>query len=281
MIITKLSPAKVNLYLDVIRKRQDGYHDIATLMQRISLCDEMSFSPSDHGIVIKCPDSSLPENEQNLVYKAAKYLFSEASYPSGIKITIRKNIPIAAGLGGGSSNAATTLLTLNDMLNFHYTKDDLMKLGAKLGADVPFFIFERTAWAFGIGDQIQGVENIPACWFVLINPGFEVSTKVVYENLNLRLTKGSINYSIPPLEGLSARDLAKMLYNKLETVTLSLKPVLADFKKLLIKNGALGALISGSGPTVFGVFDQEDGSIKAEEALKRMGIGSVFRAKSI
>lgn len=281
MMITKLSPAKVNLYLDVIRKREDGYHDISTLMQRINLCDEISFCPIDRGIVIKCPDSSLPEDEQNLVYKAATSLFAEVSYPSGIQITIRKKIPIAAGLGGGSSNAATTLLTLNEMFNFCYTKDDLMKLGAKLGADIPFFIFERTAWAFGIGDQLKGVENIPAGWFVLINPGFEVSTKMVYENLNLRLTKRAINYSIPWFEGLSARDLAKMLYNKLETVTLSLKPVLLDFKKLLIKNGALGALMSGSGPTVFGIFDREDASIRAEEALKRMGIGSVFRAKSI
>jgi 4-diphosphocytidyl-2-C-methyl-D-erythritol kinase len=281
MMITELSPAKVNLYLNVIRRRDDGYHDIATLMQRIDLYDELSFSPLEHGIVVRCPGSTLPENEQNIVYKAAQLLLAEAFCPSGIEITIKKRIPIAAGLGGGSSNAATTLLVLNDMLNFRYTKGDLMKLGAKLGADVPFFVYGRTAWAFGIGDRLKGVENIPDSWFVLINPGFEISTKMIYENLNLRLTKESINYSIPRLEGLSARDLANTLYNKLETVTLSLKPELSYFKKLLIKNGALGALMSGSGPTVFGVFDREDASIRAEEALRRVGAGSVFRARAI
>ena len=280
-MITELSPAKVNLYLNVIRRRDDGYHDIATLMQRIDLYDELSFSPLEHGIVVRCPGSTLPENEQNIVYKAAQLLLAEAFCPSGIEITIKKRIPIAAGLGGGSSNAATTLLVLNDMLNFRYTKGDLMKLGAKLGADVPFFVYGRTAWAFGIGDRLKGVENIPDSWFVLINPGFEISTKMIYENLNLRLTKESINYSIPRLEGLSARDLANTLYNKLETVTLSLKPELSYFKKLLIKNGALGALMSGSGPTVFGVFDREDASIRAEEALRRVGAGSVFRARAI
>jgi 4-diphosphocytidyl-2-C-methyl-D-erythritol kinase len=281
MMITELSPAKVNLYLNVIRRRDDGYHDIATLMQRIDLYDELSFSPLEHGIVVRCPGSTLPENEQNIVYKAAQLLLAEAFCPSGIEITIKKRIPIAAGLGGWSSNAATTLLVLNDMLNFRYTKGDLMKLGAKLGADVPFFVYGRTAWAFGIGDRLKGVENIPDSWFVLINPGFEISTKMIYENLNLRLTKESINYSIPRLEGLSARDLANTLYNKLETVTLSLKPELSYFKKLLIKNGALGALMSGSGPTVFGVFDREDASIRAEEALRRVGAGSVFRARAI
>jgi 4-diphosphocytidyl-2-C-methyl-D-erythritol kinase len=250
-------------------------------MQRIDLYDELSFSPLEHGIVVRCPGSTLPENEQNIVYKAAQLLLAEAFCPSGIEITIKKRIPIAAGLGGGSSNAATTLLVLNDMLNFRYTKGDLMKLGAKLGADVPFFVYGRTAWAFGIGDRLKGVENIPDSWFVLINPGFEISTKMIYENLNLRLTKESINYSIPRLEGLSARDLANTLYNKLETVTLSLKPELSYFKKLLIKNGALGALMSGSGPTVFGVFDREDASIRAEEALRRVGAGSVFRARAI
>ena len=138
-----LSPAKVNLLLRVLRKREDGYHDIATLMQRISLYDEMIFSLTDHGITLSCPGSTLPENENNIVYRAAAALLSHVPRAPGIHITINKKIPVAAGLGGGSSNAATALLTINDLLGFPYTPEDLMKMGAKLGADVPFLFSGR------------------------------------------------------------------------------------------------------------------------------------------
>ena len=280
-MIKKVSPAKVNLYLRVLRKREDGYHDIATLMQGISLYDEMIFSPVDHGITVSCPGSTLPENENNIVYRAADALLSRLSYSPGIHITIKKRIPVAAGLGGGSSNAATALLTINDMLGFHYTTEDLMKIGTKLGADVPFFIFRKTAWAFGIGDQLQAAENIPPLWFVLINPGFEISTKMVYDNLNLRLTKQAVKYTYPKFY--SVDDLINGLRNDLEKVTLVLHPILQHLKNLLLQNGALGAIMSGSGPTVAGLFAKEKEAVKAAEALEKIEEKewSVYRACSL
>jgi 4-diphosphocytidyl-2-C-methyl-D-erythritol kinase len=238
-MIRKLSPAKVNLYLRVLRKRQDGYHDIASLMQRISLCDEMFFKTAQRGISVRCPGSSLPENKENIVFRAAETFLARADHISeGIDITINKMIPIAAGLGGGSSNAATTLMTLNEIFNCHYTTDDLMKIGVTLGADVPFFIFAKTAWAFGIGDRLQIAENIPPLTLLLVNPRFELSTKLIYKNLNLRLTNKKIRYSIPRF--LTVHDLAKGLINDLETVSIRMHPVLADIKNHLMKCGALG-----------------------------------------
>jgi len=279
-MIRKVSPAKVNLYLRVLRKRTDGYHDIASLMQRISLYDEMIFRPTNRGIVIRCPESSLPENQDNIVFRAAEAILAQAPHTSGgIDITINKKIPVAAGLGGGSSNAATTLMTLNEIFGLHYTTEDLMKIGINLGADVPFFIFSRTAWAFGIGEQLQAAENIPPFSLLLINPGFELSTKMIYRNLNLRLTNETIHYSIPRFY--TVRDLAKGLYNDLETVSIRMHPILADLKKELMACGASGALMSGSGPTVFGLFEKEEQAIAAEKALADRSGWSVFRAVSI
>lgn len=278
-MIKKFSPAKVNLYLKVLGKRQDGYHDIATLMQGISLCDEMLFTLKKEGIIIKCPDSNLPENENNIAFRAARLILSQIHSDQGIEITIRKKIPIAAGLGGGSSNAATTLITINEMLNLGLPREQLMNMGAKLGADVPFFILRKTAWATGTGTQLHITEDIPPLWFVLINPNFEISTKMVYESLNLTLTKEPIHYSIPRFY--SVPHLAEGLTNDLERVTLNLYPVLRRLKKLLTDHGALGSLMSGSGPTVFGIFDKEETAIKAQTALIQMGTWSVFRSSSI
>lgn len=265
-MMQKLSPAKINLHLRVLGKRRDGYHDIATLLHPISLYDEMIFRQADHGITIRCPDSSIPENEDNLVYKAADALLSQASCSSGIHITITKRIPVGAGLGGGSSNAATTLTTINDLMGFHYTREELMQIGANIGADIPFFIFGKSAWAFGIGDQLQAIEYIPLLWFVLINPGFEVSTRMIYENFNLRLTKQAVKYTCPALY--TVEELIKGLHNDLEMVTLGLYPELQYIKNYLMQNGALGSLMSGSGPTVAGIFTEEKEALKAKEAIE-------------
>ncbi|HEX7533990.1 MAG TPA: 4-(cytidine 5'-diphospho)-2-C-methyl-D-erythritol kinase [Syntrophales bacterium] len=280
-MISKLAPAKVNLHLRVLGKRRDGFHDISTLVQRISLYDELIFTRTDHGIRLSCPGSAIPENNSNIVYRAADALLSPLSHPPGIHITIRKMIPVGAGLGGGSSNAATALLTLNELMDLHYKTDDLMKIGAKLGADVPFFIFGKTAWASGIGDRLRTAENIPPLWFVLINPGFEISTKVVYESLNLRLTKRVVNYKCPVL--CTVDEIVKGLHNDLERVTLVLHPILRYFKNILVQNGALGALMSGSGPTVMGIFTDEEGAIAAKKALENVGGSewSVFAVHSI
>ncbi len=168
----------------------------------------------------------------NIVYRAAAAFFSRIAAPPDIEITIRKRIPIAAGLGGGSSNAATTLMTLNEMSGIPLTREELLEIGATLGADVPFFIFGNTAWASGIGDRLIEAAPLPPLWFVLINPGFEVSTKLVYQGLNLGLTNGRINYSIPRFY--TVEDVIRGLTNDLEKVTLRLHPVLEQIKALLL-----------------------------------------------
>jgi 4-diphosphocytidyl-2-C-methyl-D-erythritol kinase len=280
-MISRLSPAKVNLHLRVLRRRRDGFHDISTLMQRISLYDEMIFAPAVHGITLSCHGSSIPEDENNIVYRAAQALLPPLQHSPGIHITIKKKIPVAAGLGGGSSNAATALVIINDMMCLRHSTDDLMKIGASLGADVPFFIFGETAWASGIGDQLKKAENIPPMWFVLINPDIEISTKAVYEGLNLRLTKRAVNYKSPELHTID--DIVRALHNDLERVTLVTHPILRYFKALLVQNGALGALMSGSGPTVMGIFADEESAIESEKAMEKSGGNewSIYRARSI
>jgi len=279
MATPRLSPAKINFILKVLRKREDGYHDIASLMQMVSLYDELEFAPAAEGITLRCPDSNLPENEGNIVYRAAQTLFTKMDYPGGIEITVRKSIPLAAGLGGGSSNAATTLLALNDLMAFRLDTEELINIAKNLGADVPFFIFRKAAWAFGIGERLEAAQDIPQAWLILINPGFELSTKTVYEKLNLRLTNAPNHYSIPRFY--TVHDLAAGLHNDLEKVSLQLHPSLRNIKELLMQNGALGALMSGSGPTVFGIFEDESAAVDAEKNIRTAGAWSIFRAKTL
>ena len=276
-----LAPAKINLFLRVLRKRADGYHDIVSLMQKITLYDELIFSPRPKGIVLKCPDSDLPTSEDNLVFRAAQFIFAYADYPSGVEITLTKKIPLAAGLGGGSSDAATTLIALNKICSLNLKKNELMKLGAKIGADVPFFIFGNNALASGIGDKLKALQNLPKINLVLIKPRFELSTKMVYKNLNLRLTRGKNNYSIPRF--LKMGDIIRELHNDLESVSLKMHPELNDLKQMLLRHGALGALMSGSGPTVFGIFRDGKEAKKILEVIKKEGSGhcTVFFAKSM
>jgi len=278
-MIVRQSPAKVNLFLRVLGKRNDGYHNILSLMQRINLCDEMSFDLKGNGIKVTCPGGLAPENKNNIAYRAAEVILSNVSRHPGVEITINKKIPVAAGLGGGSSNAATTLVALNEITGTKYGTEELMQMGAKLGADVPSFVFGKTALASGIGDRLKPVDSIPKLWFLLVNPGFGVSTGDIYGNLKLGLTKESIKYSIPRFVTVS--HVAKGLYNDLERVSLQLYPVLSDIKKLLTANGALGSLMSGSGPTVFGIFRSEADAKRAESNLREARIGSIFRACSI
>jgi 4-diphosphocytidyl-2-C-methyl-D-erythritol kinase len=278
-VITITSPAKINLILKVLRRREDGYHDIASLMQKVSLADEMEFSPRREGIALACPGSHLPTGEGNLVVRAARALFAEAGFADGVEITLRKRIPTAAGLGGGSSNAATTLTVLNDLFQFGFDRERLIRIGARLGADVPFFLYDSTAWAFGIGEILEPAEPPPGMWLVLVNPGFEVPTKWVYQSLNLPLTKTPLKYSIPSFSGI--RELAAALSNDLEKVTVARYPVLEELKGFLLRQGALGSLMSGSGPTVFGLFENEPDAIQAEGALRTSYPYAVFKAQTI
>jgi 4-diphosphocytidyl-2-C-methyl-D-erythritol kinase len=276
-----IAPAKINLFLRVLRKRNDGYHDIFSLMQKISLYDELIFSPRPQGIVLHCPGTDLPTNDDNIIVRAAKSIFNYCDYQSGMEITLHKKIPMTAGLGGGSSDASTTLIALNKICSFQLKKSELVKIGAKIGADVPFFIFGNKALASGIGDKLKHLRNLPQLDILLIKPPFELSTKMVYENLNLRLTRGKNNYSIPRFLDLS--DVVHGLHNDLESVSLEVHPGLADLKRMLLRHGALGALMSGSGPTIFGIFRNGKEAKEALEVIEKEVSGQylLFLAKSL
>ena len=282
-MITKHSPAKVNLFLQVLGRREDGYHELATLMQKVDLCDHISFFADGKGIQVECPDGTLPVDESNLAHRAADAIFSHVSNRPGIRIVIEKKIPIAAGLGGGSSNAATVLMALNDLFEYGLGTAELMKLGEKIGADVPFFIFGNAAWAFGKGERLVGVESLPQMSLVLVNPGIQVSTRDVYAGLNLKskikLTKERLQFNIPKF--ISLQDIARGLRNDLERVTISLHPVIAELKSSLLRYGALGSLMSGSGSTVFGIFSEKREAERAAEALRKEGCAAVFVTQSL
>lgn len=276
---TLLAPAKINLCLHVLRKRPDGYHDLAMLMQRISLYDRITLAFNDSGVVrVRCDGVALAAGEENIAARAARRVLELAGSECGVEIVIDKQIPVAAGLGGGSSDAASVLVGLNDMLGAGLTQAQLMAEGARLGADVPFFIFADTAWATGIGDVLQRVPPLPAVWYVLVNPGVAVSTAWVYQNL--RLTSTDEVSRLPGFPN-TVPDLAAFLHNDLESVTIGRYPQLAEIKGRLRELGAAGALMSGSGPTLFGIFTSEAAAEAARRELAREPAWRVFVARPL
>lgn len=263
-----LSPAKVNLFLKVLKKRSDGYHDIITVMQPISLYDEIYLDISDgKGIFIECDNKTIPSDKTNIAFKAAEAFFSKTGFAKKVSIKIKKNIPVAAGLGGGSSNAASVLMGLNKMLGAGLSKKDLMEIGEKLGSDVPFFIFGGSAIATGRGEKLEKIE-LPKFWYVIINPGFPVSTAWAYENLDL--TKKQENINIPFLKKrVNSFSIEDILENDLESVTVKKYPDIENIKASLKNLGAKGAMMSGSGPTVFGIFEDERAAKSAFDRIKK------------
>jgi 4-diphosphocytidyl-2-C-methyl-D-erythritol kinase len=261
------APAKINLCLHVLGRFDNGYHDLAMLMQRVSLYDELSIGLSDDGVLsFACPDVILAENEENLALRAARVLFEYVGSDLGATLTLKKNIPIAAGLGGGSSDAASVLLGLNRLAGFGLERHELMTLGGGLGADVPFFILEQSAWATGIGDVLEPESNIPSLCYVLVNPGLPVSTAWVYQNLRLTspVDVAKLREFPRTVEGLVC-----LLHNDLEQVTAGRFPVIDEIKQTLVAYGALGALMSGSGATVFGLFAQLSQAEQVASVLSR------------
>ena len=250
--LTLYAPAKINYLLDVIGKRSDGYHDLRMIMQRVNLCDKITLTLTKKpGINVLCSSKGAPDGPKNIAWKAARALLDFADTDNGVNIEIMKNIPVAAGLGGGSSDAAAVLMGLNDLLHFGLTERQLMEIGAKLGADVPFFIFKNTALAEGIGDKFTLLAEMPKCWIVLVNPGVHVSTAWVYRSLQLT-SKRELNKLPEFFE--SIEHVVSILSNDLESVTIPAFPVIAEIKSRLMDLGAVGSMMSGSGPTVFGVF---------------------------
>lgn len=251
--------AKINLGLDVIRKRSDGYHDLQMIMQTINLYDTLTFEKTeDPTVQLSVNLSILPSNENNLVTKAAQLMMDTYKLDHGVKIQLNKHIPIAAGLAGGSADAAATLKAMNILFGLGATTQELMELGVTLGADIPYCILEGTALSEGIGEKLTPLNAIPPCHIVIVKPNVSVSTKYVYQNLHLDHTTKhpDIPGIVQAIQRNDLQGIVSRLGNVLETVTVPKHPKIEDIKHEMIQLGADGALMSGSGPTVFGIFTQ-------------------------
>jgi 4-diphosphocytidyl-2-C-methyl-D-erythritol kinase len=263
------SPAKVNLRLEILRRREDGYHELRTILQKISLYDAISISlKKEKGISISTDHPNLPIGRGNVAYRAAQMILKRSEYQGGLQIDIKKEIPLGAGLGGGSSNAATILKALNQLLKMDLPRRELMKIGLDIGADVPFFLSEGPAIASGIGERLKGID-LPDLWYVLVYPNFEVSSRWAYQNFVL--TKSQFHFKFQKVlkspEGVSC-----LLRNDLEEVVSRKYPQIYLMKEMLSSAGALGTLMTGSGPTVFGIFAGKNDASKAYKETKDLAI---------
>ena len=260
------SPAKVNLRLEILRKKEDGYHEIRTIFQKISLYDTLHFSlKRRRGIRIEADQPCLPTGKRNLVYQAVRSMLERSDNRGGIDVKIEKRIPLGAGLGGGSSNAATALKALNELLKMNLSRKELMEAGAKIGADVPFFLIEGSAIGSGIGERLRKI-TLPPLWYILIYPNFEVSTRWAYQNFILTKTKYHFNLHklLKTPEG-----IVRLLWNDLEGVVSGKYSEIRIMKRMLTSAGAMGAMMTGSGPTVLGIFPGEKKATEAYQQLKK------------
>lgn len=266
--------AKINLGLDVLGKREDGYHEVRMVMQTVGIYDRLIITriPEDE-IRIKSNLAFLPLNENNLIYKAAKLLKEEYSYEGGMEIDLNKFIPVAAGMAGGSTDAASTLFGINKLCNLGMSQHRMMELGLRLGADVPYCVMRGTALAEGIGEKLTRLKPMPHCWLLVAKPPVNVSTKLVYENLDMSevVEHPDIDGIIRAIEAQDVPGIAAKLGNVLEQVTIPLYPVIDIIKKDMLERGALNSMMSGSGPTVFGIFPDEETALKCQAFLKAKG----------
>jgi 4-diphosphocytidyl-2-C-methyl-D-erythritol kinase len=271
-----LAPAKLNIRLKVTGVRPDGYHELVSIMVPVGLFDRLDLALTrPNGITLSCKGFSVPDDKENLVFRAASQFFSQTDLNHGISIKLTKNIPVSAGLGGGSSDAACVLMALNEMCANPLSSKDLAEIAVGLGADVPFFLHGRPCLAEGIGEILNPIENWPKFWYLIITPDFKVSTSWVYRNLKLKLTSGEYLFIVRCLEEKSVK-LCDILENDLESVTASHFPIIYHIKRSLMESGAEGALMSGSGPSVFGIFASENQALKAKKALICQDFGNIY-----
>ncbi|MDE7185937.1 MAG: 4-(cytidine 5'-diphospho)-2-C-methyl-D-erythritol kinase [Lachnospiraceae bacterium] len=264
--------AKVNIGLDVLRRRTDGYHEVRMIMQTVDIFDELIIEKREQaGIELQTDNSKLPLDGNNLICKAAELLFRERNITEGVKITLTKRIPIAAGMAGGSSDAAAAMRGLNELFEMGYSISQLQQLGVTLGADIPYCIIGGTMLSEGIGEILTPLPAPPACYLVVAKPDIDVSTGFVYGNLHA----DSLDYH-PDIDGMiealkngSMKGIADRLGNVLETVTVREYPVIDRIKEALRAKGAENALMSGSGPTVFGIFGQKETAEAAAAEVRR------------
>lgn len=264
---------KINLGLDVLRRREDGYHDVRMIMQTVGIYDRIDLIYREEpGITVETNLFYLPNNENNLVYKAADLLMKEFDVKQGVHIVLKKFIPVAAGMAGGSSDAAAVLFGVNKMFGLGLTKEQLMERGVKIGADVPYCVMRGTALSEGIGEILTPLPAVPQCQVLIAKPGVSVSTKFVYENLHANELRPEQHPDIDGMiEAIHRQDIhgiASHFGNVLETVTVPAYPVIQEIKDSMMEHGAIGSMMSGSGPTVFGLFTSPKAAASAYEELR-------------
>lgn len=266
--------AKINLGLDVLGKREDGYHEVRMVMQTIGIYDRLILTKiPEEEIRITSNLAFLPVNENNLIYKAIKLLKDEYHFPGGISVDLNKFIPVAAGMAGGSTDAASTMFGVNRLFGLNLSMGKMMELGVRLGADVPYCVMRGTALAEGIGEKLTRITPVPHMWILIAKPQINVSTRLVYEQLDM----GGIQKH-PDIDGIiwaiEAQDvvrIAQSMGNVLENVTVPLYPVIETIKQDMLSHGAINAMMSGSGPTVFGIFPDEQTTLACQAFLKKKG----------
>lgn len=276
------SYAKINLTLDVLGKRANGYHDIKMIMQTVSLFDLVLTDKTDNGISVSTNLRYLPTNERNIAYKAALEFFRNTGIRGGAKIMIHKNIPVAAGLAGGSGNCAAVLVALNMLYNNPLSSDKLKEIGASLGADVPYCFDGGTQMAEGIGEILSPLPSMPDAYLLLVKPQINVSTAAVYEKIDSAeiAVRPDTDSMIMALRDKNIRQVADNLCNVMESVTEKMYPIIGGIKKKMIMNGAIGAVMSGSGPTVFGIFDDFETAKKSADSFS-MQFKDVFLTRTM
>jgi 4-diphosphocytidyl-2-C-methyl-D-erythritol kinase len=275
------TPAKINTLLKVTGRRPNGYHELVSIMIPVEIFDLLEFEIlQEKAIWIQSTGYPVPNDEKNLVHRAARSFLSRTGISHGVSIRLEKNIPVAAGLGGGSSDAAATLLMLNRVNSMPLTESDLREIAVELGADVPFFLNCKPSLATGIGEIIEPLEGWPKFWYVIVTPPIRISTMWIYQNLKLELTTKSSDCILANFRSETFK-VANVLENDLENVTCAKFPIINTLKKLLVDAGAKGAMMSGSGPSVFGLFSSLANAADAEKFLISQNMGDVFLAKSI
>lgn len=266
--------AKINLGLDVLGKREDGYHDVRMVMQTIGIYDRIIITkiPEDE-IRIKSNLYFLPVNENNLMYKAAKLLKDKCGYSGGVDIDLNKFIPVSAGLAGGSTDAASTLFGINKLFDLSLSMQELMDIGVEIGADVPYCVMRGTALAEGIGEKLTPLDPLPRTWILIAKPPINVSTKLVYESLDMNGVDKhpDIDGLLDAIKRKDIHGVCGCMGNVLENVTVPLYPVIDSIKNDMLEHGAINAMMSGSGPTVFGIFPDEKTTLECQAFLKRKG----------
>lgn len=266
---------KINLALDVLRRREDGYHDVKMVMQTVGIYDGVDIKKTDTGkIEIETNLFYLPTNEDNIVYKAAKLLFDEFDIKSGLLIKLKKFIPVSAGMAGGSTDAASVMFGVNKLFDLGLSNRELMERGVKIGADVPYCIMRGTALSEGIGEKLTRLSDVPKCPVLIAKPPINVSTKFVYENLKLddSIVHPDIDGMVDAIKRNDIEGIASRMGNVLESVTVNEYPEIQKLKDMMIEENAINSLMSGSGPTVFGLFKNEEDAYRAKERIKAEGM---------